>query len=226
MNNFKQSNWITASLVAMLLAAGSVTAWADIAQTPLFLVTAAKPRVMLAMSVDHQLFKKAYPDYNDLDGDGVVDITYTDTFDYDGYFDSGRCYQYSSGVFVPEGAADGSNGHDCTASNEWSGNFLNWATMTRIDVLRKVLYGGRRSTDTSTDTILERALLANDVHAFVKVYNPNSSTEVQRFTAYSSSSISLCNVTPNPGISSDETQQISRNTYPAKVSIRCGPLMR
>ena len=207
MKMHKRSKFISSALVAMTLLAGNGLALADVAQQPLFLVTSAKPRVMLAMSVDHQLFKKAYPDYNDLNGDGVVDITYTDNFDYDGYFDSGRCYEYDSGVFQPEGEASGANGHDCTASDEWSGNFLNWATMTRVDVLRKVLYGGRRSTDTATDTVLERAHLPSDVHAFAKGYVAASGTEMQRFTPFNETEITLCNVTAPP--LSGESQRVT-----------------
>ena len=47
--------------------------------------------------------------------------------------------------------------------------------MTRMDLLRKTLYGGYRSTDTVGDnyeTVLERHFLPVDVHAFVKVYSP------------------------------------------------------
>ena len=88
------------------------------AQQPLFLVTGVSPMVMLAMSVDHQLFQKAFADYSDLNGDGVIDITYTDSFDYYGYFDSDRCYSYdsSSGLFEPEGAASGPNGRGAPAT--------------------------------------------------------------------------------------------------------------
>jgi type IV pilus assembly protein PilY1 len=79
----------------------------------------------------------------------------------------------------------------------WSGNFLNWASMTRMDILRKVLYGGLRSVDTPAtsstpaETILERAFVPKDSHAFVKVY---TGTDVSSYTPYTDSSISLCNV--------------------------------
>ena len=33
----------------------------------------------------------------------------------------------------------------CPASDEWSGNFLSYVTSSRIDVIRKVLYGGARA---------------------------------------------------------------------------------
>lgn len=179
-------------VLAMLASqAGAV----DIAQKPVFL-NPPDPRMMLVMSRDHQLSMKAYNDYSDLNGDGVIDKTYTDAVDYYGYFDTERCYVYNNSRFEPSAAAVGTNKHEC--SGEWSGNFLNWASMTRMDVLRKVLYGGYRSTDNATttqvgDTVLERAMLPNDVHAFAKIY---TGSDVNKFTPYSYASISICNVTP------------------------------
>ncbi|KEQ11216.1 hypothetical protein GZ77_26600, partial [Endozoicomonas montiporae] len=160
---------------------------------PPLLSKSAEPLVMLVMSVDHELFKKAYPDYSDLDGDGQLDTTYNDRFDYLGYFESNWCYRYnsSSGRFEPEILATGDNQHYCESSAlHWSGNFLNWATMSRIDILRRVLFGGKRSTDTSSSTVLERAYLPRDIHSFVKVY---SGSNIDKLTPYSSS-VSLCNL--------------------------------
>ncbi len=188
-------------VLAMLSSlAGAVV---DIAQKPVFL-NPPDPRMMLVMSRDHQLSMKAYNDYSDLNGDGVIDKTYTDTVDYYGYFDTGRCYVYNNSRFEPSAAAVGTNKHEC--SGEWSGNFLNWAAMTRMDVLRKVLYGGYRSTDNNGtalgDTVLERAMLPNDVHAFAKIY---TGSDVNKFTPYSYASISICNVTPETSGKSNAT---------------------
>ena len=49
---------------------------------------------------------------------------------YYGYFDPSSRYTYNSNDFVR------------SANGEWSGNWLNWLSMRRIDVLRKVLMGG------------------------------------------------------------------------------------
>src|SRR5690554_2136488 len=135
---------------------------ADFAMQPPVLTARETPLVMLGLSVDNQLFYKAYSDYTDIDSDGVIETTYDDTFDYYGYFNSGFCYEYSASesAFIPSKVAGGANGHSCTdESAAWSGNFMNWATMTRVDVLRKVLYGGRRATDDSDNTILERTYI-------------------------------------------------------------------
>ncbi len=162
-------------------------------QTPLF-IASTEPRVMLVASRDHQLSMKAYTDYSDLDNDGVLDTTYKDSFAYYGYFDSNKCYSYSSGRYEPSGTVTAGT-HQCGGS-AWSGNFLNWASMTRMDILRKTFYGGYRSVDSTTDTVLERHFLPDDVHAFVKVYAPSGSMPtIQSLTGISGqTSISLCNV--------------------------------
>ena len=128
------------------------------------------PKVMLSMSVDHQLFIKAYNDFDDLDGDGKADVTYTNTYRYVGYFDNDKCYQYADGVFSLAGDANEQAYCVGDVADAWSGNFLNWATMTRIDLVRHVLYGGYRSTDTADQTILERSYLPQDGHSFAKHY--------------------------------------------------------
>jgi type IV pilus assembly protein PilY1 len=161
---------------------------------PPFISQTAPPMVMLAMSKDHRMFFKAYNDIMDLDGDGTIDTTYKDTINYEGYFDSNKCYSYSSANnrFEPAAASTGANLHFCDGT-KWSGNFMNWATMARIDVVRKALYGGLRSVDTggaSAVTVLQRTVLPQDAHSWVKAYNgPNISSLTP--TAYTS--ISFCN---------------------------------
>lgn len=202
-NNMQKTLAITL-LGTGLLASGLVFAQSstDFAAQPPLLGDPAAPNVMLVMSNDHELYKKAYSDYSDLDDDGDLDSTYTDTFTYSGYFDSNFCYEYTSGRFEPVtdiSANIASSGHDCSSysSSRWSGNFMNWATMTRMDIVRNVLYGGYRITDTATNggtagvTVLERAFLPEDVHSFVKVF----AGDTDNYTPYTQSSISLCNTT-------------------------------
>lgn len=148
---------------------------ADFTSIPVLTVESVTPLVMLAMSLDNQYFFKAYNDYSDLNGDGVLERTYLDSFQYYGYFHSERCYRYddTSKTFAVVGLASGTNNHYCTGAlnKTWSGNFLNWATMTRMDIVRKILFGGLRSTDTVTATVLERAHLPTEAHSFAKYYN-------------------------------------------------------
>lgn len=182
------------------------------AQFPLFLSNPVVPIMMLNMSKDHQLYFKVYDDYSDLDGDKVPDTTYKNSYDYYGYFDSKKCYTYSTANnrFVPSRKVNGSNYCNYSgANNEWSGNFLNWASMTRMDSIRKILYGGLRSTDTAGLTVLERAFLPHDAHSFAKHYNGtdlssltpfNDATAVPRgLTGTSATGITICNTSPAGG---------------------------
>ncbi|WP_242112388.1 pilus assembly protein [Luteimonas aquatica] len=173
----------------------------DVSQVPLFSGQSDPPLMMLVMSRDEQLFNKAYPDYTDLNEDGKLDTTYQDRFDYAGYFDPKLCYAYNNGKFKAAGQA---NGHKC--SNQWSGNFLNWVTMSRLDILRFVLYGGQRSTDNAT-TVLERANIPSDLHAWVKVY---SGSDIGSYTPLSGPQ-TFCNT--STGINSDPLMRVASGNW-------------
>lgn len=161
--------------------------------------TSTPPLTMLVMSNDHQLFYKAYSDWSDLDGDGSIENTYKHSFDYYGYFDSYKCYDYdgTNNRFSPQAIT--ANKY-CTGSSnsDWSGNFLNWASMTRMDIMRKVLYGGKRSTDTAALTVLERAFLPTDAHSFAKYY---TGSDINKLSPFSNSvtEITMCNTTYDSG---------------------------
>src|SRR5690554_2876748 len=167
---------------------------------PPMLSKSQTPLIMLALSKDHQLFFKAYSDYDDLDGDGTLEAeetTYNHGFLYYGYFDSKVCYEYDSSqnIFRPKALADENNYCTAGANQYWSGNFLNWASMTRMDTVRKLLYGGYRSTDTTSSTVLERAYLPNDAHSFAKYYNGNDLSKLAPVSAASGNGITICNTT-------------------------------
>lgn len=201
--------------------------------------TSNRPMVMLAASKDQSLFGPIYTDFEDLDGDDVIDTTFTPAFKYYGYFDPTKCYAYntSDGRFNPASIAnvkttttitsssgttitttltvttvDSSGGtssittttgtstsstttpigttvaniYACPSNQSyWSGNFLNWSSMTRVDVIRKMLYGGKRSTDTTVSnvgtTVLERVQLSWDAHSFTKYYR---GTDIRDYTPF------------------------------------------
>jgi type IV pilus assembly protein PilY1 len=175
------------------------------AQKPLFQTNSVKPIMMLNMSKDHQLYFKVYDDYSDLDNDGIPDTTYKNSYDYYGYFDSEKCYLYSTSNnrFEPVAAVSDTGYCNVSVDTQWSGNFLNWASMTRIDSVRKILYGGLRSTDSPTETVLERAFLPHDAHSFAKFYDGD---DIGRLTPFKSvpknqlntaaTGITICNTTP------------------------------
>ncbi|MCW7539174.1 PilC/PilY family type IV pilus protein [Aquabacterium sp. A7-Y] len=181
-----------------------------------------KPMMMIAASRDHTLFAPIYTDYEDIDGDNVIDFTFKPTYKYYGYFDATKCYTYdtSNNRFNPSAlAVVSTNRYTCTGSTEWSGNFLNWATMTRLDVVRKMLYGGKRSTDTVTDTVLERANLSQDSHSFVKFY---AGTDIDDYTPYSVSALTksgnyygltICNRSSSSGSGGNPVIRLAKGNY-------------
>ncbi len=83
---------------------------------------------------------------------------------YVGYFDPFKCYTYNTGANYFEvagytagasAAAPEAGGKTCTG--QWSGNYLNWATMQTVDMFRWAMTGGDRFLDTTAITVLEKA---------------------------------------------------------------------
>jgi type IV pilus assembly protein PilY1 len=58
------------------------------------------------------------------------------------------------------------NGPHSTFGGLYSGNWLNFVTATRMDVFRKILYGGHRSIDTDARTQLQSSLVPRDAHTW------------------------------------------------------------
>jgi len=138
----------------------------DVAQQPLFTQSAQPPLNMLVMGKDHKIYYEAYNDASDLDGDGSLDIGYKpDSIDYYGYFNSNVCYTYDGDKFTPASPATGKQ-----CSGAWSGDFLNYLTTSRMDALRRVLYGGWRQVDTDSETVLQGAFFPQDAHSWGKEY--------------------------------------------------------
>ncbi|UPW19084.1 PilC/PilY family type IV pilus protein [Agarivorans sp. TSD2052] len=176
---------IALSLATLVISSPLLAANLDLADAPLYVATTPSPMVMLVMGRDHTLFYEAYNDATDLDGDGELDLNFKPTsITYEGYFDSYRCYTYEDDMFVPGEAADASTK---ACSGEWSGDFLNYLTMSRMDVLRKVLYGGYRSTDSNGTTVLERAFVPQDAHSWGKSYTSVAENlyDITHYTPYS-----------------------------------------
>lgn len=208
--NWLCKQWQTLLASSMLLGAFFPVhaASLNLSQEPLFLTQSQPPLVMLNMARDHKLYYEAYNDYSDLDGDGTLDLVYKPgQIDYYGYFDSYKCYDYdeSAGVFKPITAtnnpvfvkADGSSMTEVEKAAErllrknctghWAGDWLNYVTTSRMDALRKVLYGGTRSTDSATQTVLERVFVPQDSHTWGKEYKSvaRDGYDIRNFTPLS-----------------------------------------
>jgi len=144
-------------------------AYASISQTPLFLVTSVNPNVLFNMSVETPMGGAAYNDQPNADtgctgrvnDGGTVGICYFPSEEYLGYFDPDKCYNYNGtdGIFESDGAVNNTD-HEC--SSKFSGNFMNWASMTAMDMFVWTMTGGNRITDTTSETIIRRTRKQNN----------------------------------------------------------------
>lgn len=124
----------------------------------------AKPTLTLALSVEFPTVGAQYVSTPGSNTDG----TYSSATQYIGYFDSESCYVYNDAPTEGTPAADykrfdrskAATSHTC-GGDSFSGNFMNWASSSAIDILRFGLTGGDRVVDTSTLTVLQRAVLPN-----------------------------------------------------------------
>jgi type IV pilus assembly protein PilY1 len=168
--------WLTC-LIVLLAATGTFVAFSQsapnikpivLSQDPLYGAAAVdKPTWVLALSVEFATVGAQHP--------GTV---YSVSQEYLGYFDANSCYSYNNAP--AEAATTATNYSDykrfdrlgaatsrrCTgAMDGFSGNFLNFASGSAIDLLRLALSGGDRLIDTGTSsaslTILQRAVLPN-----------------------------------------------------------------
>jgi type IV pilus assembly protein PilY1 len=85
---------------------------------PIFQLNTVAPNILIILDNSGSMNSQAYTG------------PYDPNTDYYGYFEPHKKYSYASNVFVRD------------PSGQWDGNFLNWLTMRRIDVTRKVLMGG------------------------------------------------------------------------------------
>jgi type IV pilus assembly protein PilY1 len=157
-----------AGTTVMVFATGAAPSIPAIAlsNVPLFAATGGdKPVMALALSVEFPTVGAQYTP------GGSSDNTYSNTNEYLGYYDAEACYTYNNApTETPAGGltttdykrfdrSGAATSRMCT--NAFSGNFLNWASSSAIDMLRLALSGGDRYIDTSTLTILQRAVIPN-----------------------------------------------------------------
>ncbi|MEF9896504.1 MAG: PA14 domain-containing protein, partial [Clostridia bacterium] len=62
--------------------------------------------------------------------------------------------------------------------------FLNYLTTSRMDALRRVLYGGSRVEDSKTKTVLAGSYIPRDAHAWGKSYDPPRDAAVYNISDY------------------------------------------
>jgi hypothetical protein len=146
---------------------------------PNIVTVAAKPMIVLNLSRDQEIFTRAYNEYSDIDSDGVPDTTYKHTFDYYGYFDSYKCYEYASGVFNPVGSHRRQILHRSMERQFSQLGHHDQSGCAAKDPVR----GDTAAPTRAAATVLERANLPTDTHSFAKYYVGADLAQLTPFTA-------------------------------------------
>lgn len=170
---------LTISFFAISQSAPASNPLISLSSEPLYAKgTRDKPTLTLALSVEFPTVGAQYTKASSPE----LDDTYAPTSEYIGYFDAESCYTYNDTPtevvstdanysdykrFVRSRAA---TNRECGGTG-FSGNFMNWATSSAIDMLRMGLTGGDRFIDTSTLTVLQRAVIQRDM--FINSYFPS-----------------------------------------------------
>ena len=107
----------------------------DYTHYPLSSTKMVPPNVLILMDNSESMHKQAYQE------------DFDPRRSYDGYFKSTSFYAYGNDDYF-----------EINPLGKWNGNFLNWLTMRRIDLARKVLIGGKSlpnsPTGSGTDYLL------------------------------------------------------------------------
>ncbi|MFP4039657.1 MAG: pilus assembly protein [Desulfosudaceae bacterium] len=107
----------------------------DYSVVPFFIEQATvNPNILIVLDNSGSMNEYVYSK----DEDGSPS-TYDHDKEYYGYFSSDYMYSHNGNKFVID-----------TSDGRWSGNFLNFVTMRRIDVLRKVVAGGKATSAVGT----------------------------------------------------------------------------
>lgn len=114
--------------VFMILISLVALSWAQMAgepcNAPPFLSQKVNPNILVIMDNSGSMNGAAYKD------------NYNPSRRYYGYFDPGKVYSFNNGTWEPVNQAP-------NYYTYWPGNLLNWAFMSRMSILKKVLVGGK-----------------------------------------------------------------------------------
>ena len=195
-----------AALMAGVVVGSASGAPVALQDVPLYLLSRADPNVLLNMSVETPMGGAAYTDNVGVPagcagrttvGGNSVGACYLPAYEYIGYFNPRKCYDYASTQFNPTSTAAGMPNHTC--SGAWSGNFLNWMSMTAIDMFIMTMTGGNRIVDTtgaSAETVVRRARKTdNDSWFPIKYVSSGTNVAPDTVTPYSDATLYFYNTT-------------------------------
>ncbi|MDE2046911.1 MAG: pilus assembly protein PilY [Betaproteobacteria bacterium] len=170
--------WLAAATVAL----GQI-APVDVTKGPLFAAaTRVNPNMVLDLSVEFPTVGAAY----NID---VFDPAGT----YIGYWDHKACYKYNASGYFYRSANAGAGG-TCDGTS-FSGNMMNWAASSAIDMLRYALTGGDRVVDTTSQTVLQRAYLSTspDFYNSSNFRSKTITANASLYTPYSDKTVYIAN---------------------------------
>jgi len=187
--------------------AGLAQTMADYTAAPPFVSEAVPPNVLLLMDNSGSMNLSAYH----LNGEA-----YNPAKEYQGYFAPNKCYSYASSQFKP-GVGKAATGNPCSGGNPWLGNFLNYLTMTRLEITKLVMMGGKCAPRSTNGTCYPGGTLRLETNESVNTItvdgtgiSPYASTK-----CFGRSGDSL--VVQNPGCSS------SSDSYSLRAEIAAEP---
>ena len=142
-------------LLAVLPAPGAHAAMASYCQQQPYIIQNATPNILFMESTSKIMNRFAY--YDGFLDPGIIPTTdnlcITDnctrftrpenpTYKYTGFFNPDYWYTYGGNAFTRSTLKGGAK-----PARAWDGNFLNWLTMRRFDILQQVLIGKKRAAD-------------------------------------------------------------------------------
>jgi type IV pilus assembly protein PilY1 len=121
----------------------------DYTALPPFLPNVVPPNILLLMDNSGSMDNSAYHPSTSTPPDPVSQPTGSNVYDpnkpggYAGYFDQTQCYTYGSNRFTPGIDRPNPASDSCGAHGQWDGSFLNYITMTRIEIAKWAMMGGK-----------------------------------------------------------------------------------
>jgi len=121
----------------------------DYCLVPPYVKRDVAPNIMMLMDVSEDMNGPAYPGtYVPYDASDPIHTTKT------GYFNPPGCYKVDGTKFVEEYKSTSPNisytfTDPCPSSAPFRGNLMNWATMSKFDILEKVIIGGNTTSKQS-----------------------------------------------------------------------------
>src|SRR5659263_495435 len=140
------SAFLVTLLSVLILPGASRAAMSDYCQIPTYAYQSVIPSVSFLISNSTSMLNFAYGDPaapQNLCTDNTNPCGGFVSTPYYGYFDNNSWYQYTSSAGGGIKIVASKNTDPSKGSNAWwDGNFLNWLTLRRIDIIKKVITGG------------------------------------------------------------------------------------